>query len=89
MLNGNQGAATAARSLSRIESDVESLKSMTNNIEIITERIMRHARSLGYFEPPNDPKVSAPTPVITTLADAMLALERAINHCACSLNVFD
>lgn len=74
---------------SRIDNDVESVKSMAARVEITTERIIRNARSLGYFEPPTDAKVSAPTPVITTLADALQALDRAIDHCSGSLNVFD
>lgn len=94
MLNGSNQAngiagAQNARSLSRIENDVEVVKQLTNSVEITTERITRHARSLGYFEPPQDPKTQAPTPVITTLADALQALSRAIDHAAGSLNVFD
>lgn len=77
------------RSNSRIENDVETLKTLTRHVEITTERIIRHARSLGYFEPPADPKTQAPTPVVTTLADALQTLGRAIDHCSGSLNVFD
>lgn len=83
------GNAAREQSRSRIENDVELLKGMTTIVESTTERIMRHARSLGYFEPPNDPKVATPTPVVTSLADALQALDRAINHCAGALNVFD
>lgn len=92
-MNAAQGASlggvAANRSLSRIESDVETVKGLTNIIENTTERIIRHARSLGYFEPPSDAKVSAPMPVVTTLADSLQALDRAINHCSGALNVFD
>lgn len=96
MLNtNNQGAGLAsaqnsARSMSRIESDVENLRNMTSRVEMITERIVRHARSLGYFEPPgNKDQVAGPTPVITTLADALQVLDRALDHASGSLNVFD
>lgn len=87
----SQGSAIGAKeqSRTRIESDVESVKQMTNQVEITTERIIRHARSLGYFEPLSDAKAQAPTPVVTTLADALQALDRAISHCSGSLNVFD
>lgn len=79
------------RSPSRIENDVSSVKAMTDRVERTTERIMRHARSLGYFEPPSEGKLTAvaPTPVVTTLADALQALDRAIDYCSGSLNVFE
>jgi|HubBroStandDraft_6_1064221.scaffolds.fasta_scaffold00050_92 hypothetical protein len=88
-MNGSNQLFGAVKSNSRIENDVELVKTMTNQVESTTDRIIRHARSLGYFEPPSDTKASAPTPVITTLADALLALSRAIDHCSGSLNVFD
>lgn len=90
MLSNSLSAAGATnRSLSRIEADVESVKRMTSSVELLTERVMRHARSLGYFGAPDDPKESGPTPVITTLADALSALDRAITTAGGSLNVFD
>ena len=74
---------------SRIESDIELLRKFTGQVELTTERIIRHARAMGYFEPAEDARASAPTPVITTLAGALQALSRAIDHCSGSLNVFD
>ena len=74
---------------SRIESDVECVKKMTAYVESTTSRIVRHARALGYYEAESDAKVSAPTPVVTSLADALQALDRAIEHCSGALNVFD
>lgn len=75
--------------MSRIETDVETVKAMIDRLESTTARIVRHARVLGYYEPTPGPAVSAPTPVITTMADALQALGRAIDHCSGSLNVFD
>lgn len=89
MLNAANGPAGANRPCTRIESDVESLKNLIVVVESTTERIIGHARVLGYFQPPSDAKVSAPTPVVTTLADAVQALARAIDHCSGALNVFD
>lgn len=90
-MNGNQLVAQAnvARSPSRIENDVETVKALTGRLEATTERIIRHARSLGYYEPTPDARTAAPTPVVTTLADALCALDRAIDHASGSLNVFD
>ena len=85
----NQGAAAENRVASRIEQDVEQVKSMTERVHRTRERVVRHARALGYFEPPADAKVSAPTPVITTMADALRELDQAIEHCSGALNVFD
>jgi hypothetical protein len=84
-----QGAAAVDRSASRIECDVELVKKLTSQVEHATERVIRHARALGYFEPPSDPKTQGPTPVISSLADALASLSRAIDHCSGSLNVFD
>jgi hypothetical protein len=75
--------------ISRIENDIEALKKITSIVESTTDRIMRHARSLGYFEPPKDSANALPSAVIMTLADAIHALDRAVDHCSGSLNVFD
>lgn len=80
--------AVKERSMSRVDADVECVKKMTSRVEHATQRIIQHARSLGYGEPPSEPK-AAPTPVITTLADGLRELDRAIDHCAGSLNAFD
>lgn len=77
------------RSMSRIDNDVAVVKRMAERVEGITERPMRHAHSLGYFEESKAGNTSTPSPVITTLADALQALERAIDNCSGSLNVFD
>jgi hypothetical protein len=82
-------AAPTERPMSRIESDIDQVKTMADHVDTITSRIVRHARSLGYFEPPSDAKTNPPTPVVTTLADALQTLMRAIDHASGSLNVFD
>lgn len=87
---GNFETATAKdRVASRIESDVELVKSMTVRVESSTERVIKNARAMGYFEPPESAKVLGPTPVVTTMAEALQALAHAIDHCSGSLNVFD
>lgn len=83
-----QGQASTSPSRSRIENDVELVKEMIGRLEGTTNRIISHARSLGYYEPKEAP-TSAPSPVITTLADALQGLHRALDHCSGSLNVFD
>lgn len=83
----DQGAANMP-TVSRIETDVETIKGIVSRIENTTTRIIGHARSLGYFESPNENKAT-PTPVVTTLADALQALDHAVNHCSDAINVFD
>jgi hypothetical protein len=85
----NQQTAEAPRPASRIENDVEQVKVLSGRVDAITDRIIRHARALGYFEPTPDMKVAAPTEVITTLADALRELDRKIDRAGGSLNVFD
>lgn len=76
------------RAASRIETDIETLKSLTNRVETCIERVIKHARSLGYYE--STPTTgAAPTPVVTTMADALRALDTAVDHCSGALNVFD
>lgn len=80
----------ADRPTSRIENDVQAVKEMTVRLESITERIVMHARTLGYFEPASEAKQNpTPTPIISNLADSLRALDRALDHCSASLNVFD
>lgn len=84
-------SADVKRDVSRIETDVELVKSMGRMVAQTTERIMRHARALGYYEPPA-PEKTAPlslSPAVISLADALMALDREINTCSGSLNVFD
>ena len=76
------------RPVSRIENDVEQLKRFGERVDSINDRVIRHARALGYYEP-TPATGQAPTPVITTLADALQALEYALERCSGSLNVFD
>jgi hypothetical protein len=88
-LNTQSAANAIQEANSRIDADIESVRSMAARIERTTERIIRHARALGYYQPTPETKTDAPTPVITTLADALSAMDRAIDHCSGSLNVFD
>ena len=82
--------APSSQTASRIENDTETVKRMTDRIERTTHRIIRHARALGYYEPtPEVGKEQAPTAVVATLADALNALDRAIDCNSGSLNVFD
>jgi hypothetical protein len=81
-------AQNTGSTMSRIENDVETVKRMTTVAQSVTERIIRHTRALGYFEPPSDPKASGPAAVVSTLADALVELDRALDHCSGSLNVF-
>jgi hypothetical protein len=85
----NQTGAANERTASRIEQDINLVKSMAEQVDLTRERIIRHARAMGYFEPPPEAKAAMPMPVITTMADALQALARSIDHCSGSLNVFE
>lgn len=91
-------AQTAGTSvLNRIENDIETVKRMTDRLDSIRQRITRNSRALGYFEPPKDPSLlggslngsPTPPPVVTTLAEALQQLDRAIDGASSALNVFD
>lgn len=82
-------AGTVSTDRSRIEQSVEQVKAMALDVDRSTDRIIRHARALGYYEPTPEKAQSAPTPVITTLADALQALSYTIERNHAALNVFD
>ena len=85
---GRAGQPANSVAGSRIEQNVEQVKEMALALDRSTDRIIRHARALGYYEPTPE-KQSAPTPVITTMADALQALNYAIDRNSGALNVFD
>jgi hypothetical protein len=73
---------------SRIDNDISRVQEMANIVGLSTERIVGHARRLGYFEPPPTEGKSV-EPVISTLDDALNDLYRRIQTLSGSLNVFD
>ena len=80
----------AEKSRSRIQADTQLVLEMVKRVEATRERIIAHARALGYFEPPPTIEAGAKvSPVSTTMADAIRDLDRALDHLAGSLNVFD
>lgn len=81
--------STADRPLNRIESNIETLKDQANRLEAMAESIAAHARSLGYFELSSNAKGESPTPVVTTMSDAIMAVQRAVDHCVSALGLFD
>lgn len=86
------GASTASavnRPLTRIENNVEQLKAQTERINNVTERIMRHATALGYFGPPKADAANSLSPVVSNLSDALVELERAVDHLGGSMNLFE
>ena len=85
MLNQNVPQPNKA---SRIDQAIEVVGSITRTLENSTQRIVMHARSLGYYEPPKDAQ-AAPTAVVTTLSDALDELARAVTRNSDALNLFD
>jgi len=89
----NQGIAANApppnKVMSRIDHDIERVKELTRRVNGTTERILMHARSIGYWSDPPSDKINQPAAVITTLFDALQELERAVDANSGSLNVFD
>lgn len=82
------GAQAANTSMSRIENNVEDLKRFVTRVRTTEDRIMRHARALGYYvDTPGAP--GSISPVGATLADAIQDLDMALERVACALNVFD
>lgn len=83
-------AARVDRPMSRVDALVQQTKLLTDRVRNNTERVIRHTQTLGFFNPPPaNAATSAPTPVITTLEDALRDLDRALDEHAAALNLFD
>lgn len=82
--------ARAERPMSRIDNDVNTIKGITQRVRNSAERLLRHTQTLGYYNaPPAQTTGAVPSPVITTLSDALIDLDRAMDELASSLNLFD
>ncbi len=82
-------AAPSAEKGSRIQSDTHRLMEMVNRIKTSEQRIVRHAMSLGYYSPQPESAGNKPTPVSSSLADALSDLDRALDGLSGALNLFD
>jgi hypothetical protein len=83
-------AGNAAGPGSRIDTDIQTLKRMIGQLDHISNTIVMHARTLGYSDTPKETiGALSPQPVITTLADAISGLDRAIERTTGSLHLFD
>jgi hypothetical protein len=80
---------------SRIENEIDRMRSLIDIVNSSTSRITRHASSFGYFAPPPAQSVNlgcapqAPTAVAVTLTDVLDELARAIDSNSGALNLFD
>lgn len=83
------GQAPRDAPMSRIDNQVERLKSLKRQLEIIEARVMRNARSLGFFVDSPAPANSTISPVISDVETALNELEQQINNVSCALNVYD
>lgn len=84
------GARPEGKSLSRVESDTETVKRMVTRVVTINARILSHAQQLGYWHPePAPPSTAQLEPVTVNLADALRELDKVIDVCSSSLNCFD
>lgn len=74
---------------SRLDNDIERIATLTRRISMTTERILQHARVLGYFQ--NQPETTGkpPIPISRTLQDVLNDLENAVDSNSATLNIFD
>lgn len=84
------GTASTGAAGSRIQSDIRRLQELVGRVVMSRERVVAHARALGYFAdtpaPPLSSKVSA---ISTTLGDVIGDLDRELDTLSGALNVFD
>lgn len=88
--NAIKGCGSTDVKRSRIEQDIERVKKLANDIEMIADRVGYHAHSLGYFAPP--------APVASTgniaqvginMSDMLDSLDRSVVRCRENLSLFD
>lgn len=79
------------KTASRIENQTEMVKTLVRKIQRITDTNIQHAHQLGFYSPPSETKPSsgAPTPVTTSLDDAIRDLDQAVDHLDGSMNLFN
>lgn len=89
--SGQIGGATKAmdRPMTRIEVQIETLKSLSNRIQRLTNDNIMHAHQLGFFAP-NGPEKDPPTPipVTTSLDDAIRELTMSVEKLDNSMGLF-
>jgi hypothetical protein len=75
---------------SRIHTDIQRLRDMVDRVQSSKNRVMIHARALGYFQDvPTKLENAQIAKISTTLADVLTDLDRALDELSGSLNVFD
>lgn len=87
---GQQASAKTTKTATRIEGQVENVKALTRRIVRITDTNIEHAHQLGFFSPPpsNGSIAGAPTPVISSLDDALRELTMAVDNLDGSMNLY-
>lgn len=86
----NQLARTTEQG-SRIDNDAAQLRTLAERVHTTRTRVMRHAKSLGYWAPTPEPgqETNKLAPVSSTLQDGIRDLEKAVEELSGALNVFD
>jgi uncharacterized protein YdeI (YjbR/CyaY-like superfamily) len=77
------------RPMSRVDNDVQRLRDTAENLRGTLNRLMRHAKTLGYWSPVPETASNKLASVPTTLHDAIEDLQRAEKELSAALNVFD
>ncbi len=83
------GGAPSTEKGSRIQSDTHRLLEMVQRIKSSEQRIVRHAMSLGYYSPQPESAGNKPTPVSSSMADALSDMDRAVDGLSGAINLFD
>lgn len=82
-------ATKAINTSARIEGMIEHIRSLTKQVVECQARVQMHARTLGFYEPPNAGSTQSPQPVIDSVSSALDELQKEVNHLSGTLNVFD
>ena len=87
--NLQQAGQQGTDKISRIQADTSALLTMVQRLKACEARVARHAMSLGYFQATPETGNAKPTPVSTTMVDALADMDRAIDSLSGALTLFD
>jgi hypothetical protein len=91
-LSSQSGAAPHDRPMTRIEAQIESIKSIASRVRRIADDNTMHAHQLGFFAPSSNEKTNgaiSPIPVTTSLDDVIRDLGIAVEELDRSMSLFN
>lgn len=85
----SQASPATSPPMSRIDCEVARIRDMTTSVQLIQDRLLRHAHSLGFYNAENKHPDAPLAAMPVDLHSALDRLDEAITAVNGALNVFD